>query len=350
MPSVVVRPEDGVAIGLSYTRTDYRFKREPYGAVHAISASLATATLGFEASYRGHFVDVAGRWDHDFGVHVRTPTNTRTFFGETNSVFAVDDLNVYRVRQESQGVDAGLSRRWSNNAFGVALALSGERTSIRAEDGKFVTSADAATAARVFDPQYFVGINAEVDANTVDNPALPLHGVVLSAGMTGLQNLERSDGHSLALRSQLALYYTLDRKERVVFSTSVAGAHVFGDPEFFQMPTLGGDSMRAYYQYRLTGTSSFVNQSDLRLQLFNHLRGNPVVGGLSIGVDHGRVWSADASVGENNWHASVGGGAWVSMLNSIGLAVDYFVSVTPDAGENQRVVVSIGPLFNRAAQ
>jgi hypothetical protein len=315
--------------------------------MHHLSEQVATATLGVHASYGGTFVETLRRWDLDLDAHYRSPTFTRTFFGVTNATEVVDDLSFYRVRQESQGLETAFSRGWANDRVVATLGVHSLRSMVEDTTDRFVDALPVGVDPRVFAPQYFAGISASLSANTFDNAALPRHGLGLTVHARGRQDLERPEGLSATLDAQLELHYTFDNRERVVVSTAASVAQVLGRPEFFDLPSLGGDTLRAYFDGQLTGNTSVAQQTDLRFQLFDHIQRAPLTGGVTLGVDHGRVWSVDLLAGQGTWHVNAGGGVWLTLVERMGIAVDWYGGPNVAEGQDQRVMFSLGPLFHR---
>ena len=80
--------------------------------------------------------------------------------------------------------------------------------------------------------------------------------------------------------------------ERSVVATRVGYQRSFGDFEFFQASQLDGfNTLRGYRRFRFAGESSFYQQLDLRIDLFewrNYILPSRV--GLILFNDIGRVW------------------------------------------------------------
>ena len=97
----------------------------------------------------------------------------------------------------------------------------------------------------------------------------------------------------------------------------------FGDYEFFQANTLGGDlNLRGYRSTRYSGDASFYQNTEFRFKLFDFTtymaRGEFGILGFN---DIGRVWLE----GENSgvWHHGYGGGIWVSPFSVAVLTASY---------------------------
>lgn len=345
LPRGGLRPEDSVYLGLSYTVLDHRFKRDPYGARHKLDVDFSSSTYGVDVSYLGDFREVFGRWDAHLLAEVVSPTSTRTWFGQTNQTFQVRDLHFYRVRQEWQRLEPSVSRGWSDDRVTLSMGVLGERTRILEESGRYLLSMDSDVLARVQDSQYFAGGTIGLSANTFDNPALARRGMGVELLARARQDLERTAGTSADLQASMSFHWLLDRGERLVLSTTGAWAQALGSPEFYQLPTLGGGALRAYHQNQLTGESTLVQVTDLRLELFDHIGLAPVTGGLNVGLDHGRVWAPELEGGADTWHINAGGGVWLTVIEQLGISADYFVGPKVDWGREQRFVLEFGPLF-----
>ena len=88
----------------------------------------------------------------------------------------------------------------------------------------------------------------------------------------------------------------------------------FGEYEFFQTSRLDGfNTLRGYRRFRFAGESSFSNQIDVRIDLFewqNYIL--PSKFGLILFNDFGHVWAEGEN--SNKMHHGYGGGIYLMPL------------------------------------
>ena len=103
----------------------------------------------------------------------------------------------------------------------------------------------------------------------------------------------------------------------ITLAARVGGANNFGDFEFYQANTLGGnENLRGFRNYRFSGKSSFYQNTELRIKLFK-LRSflfNGQFGILGLN-DIGRVWVDGEKSAKI--HHGYGGGIWFTPAQAV---------------------------------
>jgi hemolysin activation/secretion protein len=125
-----------------------------------------------------------------------------------------------------------------------------------------------------------------------------------------------------------------------VITSRIGGAANFGDYEFFQANTLGGEyNLRGYRKMRFSGRYSVYHNNDLRLKLFyidNYFV--PFHLGILGLADYGRVWIDNED--SSKWHIGYGGGVWLNFIER------FLITGTYATSEEDNVIdVSVGYLF-----
>jgi hemolysin activation/secretion protein len=101
--------------------------------------------------------------------------------------------------------------------------------------------------------------------------------------------------------------------KNLVLSVTNGAATVDGEPEFYQLNNIGGNSLRGYRRERYWGHTTFHNNNQLQL-LFDVKNGffKGKLGLVSF-YDQGRVWLKGED--SDTWHNGFGGGFVIAPLD-----------------------------------
>ena len=349
-PSLAINPDDGAFIGGTYTYTVQGFKKHPFASSHAFSAAVATATGGIITTYRAIFPNSVSVLDQQIDLALKTPNYSRNFFGITNQVVRDPDHghlpgsaipahdNYYRLRQADYEARYGLSYGFHDIRSRVGAQLIGQILDTEDTAGRFVrvspdVSADAIGA------RYWGGAKIFASTNTFDDLVLPKRGVALNASVEGRYDLARLRELSTTFKGGAAVAFPFDPKRRFVLTSRLIVEGIVGDHPFYFSPTLGGYELRAYHYQQFAGDFAFAQSTDLRIDFLQIVTGIPSDVGLTLSIDHGRVFGKPIS--GNDYHMDYGGGLWWSVLDYIGLQFAYYRSLEG----TDRFVFTAGPLF-----
>ena len=336
MPGLMVNRDVGVFLGGTYTHFAPSWKKGAFGARHVGSAYFATATLGAAFDYQLMLPNSIGLIDQTIDVSLRTPLYTRNFFGFTNFVRGFGEpLDRYRVRQ------ALYEGRWGFQYGGsrarAGLQVLGQVISTDRTPGRFVSTAPEADDA--FGPRYYAGARVFAEVITFDSRTLPRKGVALHASATGRYDVAAGRDFSMNVKAAGAMAVPLDRSERFVVLSRVLVEGIVGRYPFYFAPTIGAGELRAYNFQQFAGDVAFAHTSDLRVEVFRIQSTLPSTIGVNASFDHGSVFGN--SVRGGNYHVTLGGGVWWSIVDLFGIWAGYHRSF--DGAE--RISVLVGPLF-----
>lgn len=327
LPSASFNPDDGILIGALGQIVSYGFKQSPYASRHSISANYAIKTSGSNLKYSGEFIDVFRPWDILLEAHLQTPLYTTNFYGlgndtENPEISIDEDLDFNQVRQRIFSFTPAIMQKLEGESF-FAFGPTFESFSIEQTEGRFIDQPESVTGVdpAVFDGLNFVGARFILDAGNQDHPALPTRGVGFFSELGWKTQLDASNQSFGYLKTSFTAYLPLGVTGNTVLATRLGFYHNFNDKyPFFQGATLGGigprSNMRGLRRDRFNGQTAFYQNIDLRIRLFSS--GNNVVPftlGIVGGFDHGRVWLPGEE--SDTWHASYGGGLWLSPFDMI---------------------------------
>ncbi|TNE58896.1 MAG: metallophosphoesterase [Bacteroidetes bacterium] len=329
LPLFAINPDDGLQLGINLTRTTYRFKKDPYHAQHNFVGSFAFATRSWYLQYNGDYLNTFGTWDFLLETQFSGPTYAFNYFGYGNDAdadFENRDINYYRVRQGQLYIFPALKKRFAGNNGQFFIGPMLDARNLEDTEGRFITSPESGLAAKDFETQYFVGAQAGIKFNNLDNWLNPHRGVVFHSKLTYRNHLNRDEYNFYNWRTDLSMYVPLDRQEAVVFATRLGFNHNIRERfEFYHAPSLGGrGSLRGYRAERFYGKTSFYQNIDLRLRLFRtYNKVLPFTMGIFGGFDHGRVWEEE-DLTDDVWQYDYGGGVWLSPLDGLMLYFGVF--------------------------
>jgi len=322
VPSIGSNPDDGFKIGFANTFTAYGFERNPFTSQHMVSAAYYFATKGFDIAYSGEFANIIGSTNLILDAKFTSPNYAINFFGygnetpnpESDETDGLDvDLDYNRVKLRTIKIAPAL--QWHGDLGSkVKFGLSYESVEVEETEGRFINTI---IGDNVDIYNNFVGVELSYGFENRNNKAFPTLGMETSIQLGYKLNISDSNGFGYIIPS-IAFDYKITSSDQLVLATNIAGHLNIGDDfEFYQAANLGANNgLRGYRNERFTGKNSFVQSTDLRLNLSKMKTGLlPLNIGLFAGLDYGRVWIEDGN--SNKWNNSIGGGLFFNGANMI---------------------------------
>ncbi len=345
-PILGSNPDDGFVVGANLLFTDYEFKKDPYNATHNVIATFASSTKAFSLEYTGDFLNVFGKTDFYLHSIFKNPSYAFNYFGFGNdSQRGEEGIEFFRARQGLAHVNPALKWRLAGNNGFFNIGPVFELSKIDRLADRYLLSDRADVPPDVFDTKYFGGLKLGFNYYNVDDKVIPRRGISFLTDAGYLANLKDKGSDFGSLRSELAVYQNIDRKQNLILATRLGFGYNSGNQfEFWQAPSLGGKtSLRGYRAQRFYGKTAFWQNIDLRLRLFSsYNRALPFTFGIYAGYDYGRVWlERDDS---DTWHSNYGGGIWLAPLDAVVLSFGLFMPHNPldEEEEKQRFAFTAG--------
>jgi len=258
--------------------------------------------------------------DLDLEAFYKGPRYTFNFYGFGNETELMDNKRSYfRVKANDLFLSPGISRAWQKSLLRFGLQY--ERVEVLLSQDKFVTSPLAKLDSAVFSAINFAGINGQWTYSNTGEQRYRTKGVALASGFSFINNLDNTNRRMLKINGAASVYHTFFNW--LTFSHRTGASTIFGDYEFYQASTLGGNyNLRGYWRSRFAGRSAFYQNTDLRIALAN-LKGYVVRGkfGFFGFFDDGRVWLKDEH--SSKLHTGYGGGIFLLPYNSAALSLFY---------------------------
>jgi len=324
LPAIAYNPDDGAALGATFTYTKNDLVRNPFTAQHSISGLFYTATQGVRFEYHGEFACILRNLNLGINAGYTTPNFTDNFFGYGNTtVNDNESMDYNRVRMRNRWVEPSLIYR---GYYGSLFQLGIRYENIKVENTQDRVIASAGLNPYVFEGQDIYTVESHYSYGNFDSSAFPEKGLSLSLTTGYKANFSENKGF-VYLIPELRLTTKLDRKGVLTYATQVRAQHNFNNQfEFYQAASLGdGQGLRGFRKERFSGKTSYYQDSDLRLSLGRiKNRVVPLTFGIYGGFDYGRVWLD----GENSqkWHTSQGGGLFFTIAGLTTANIAYFTS------------------------
>ncbi|WP_372936519.1 metallophosphoesterase [Seonamhaeicola sp.] len=333
IPTIGANPDDGLKIGFINTYTHYGFARNPFTSQHTVSGAYYFATNGYDVSYNAEFANVVGNMNLQLNVKFTSPNYAVNFFGFGNETSNPE-------ADENDGLDVGLNYNrvklqtlkfspafiWKGDlGASFKIGLNYESIEVEETEGRFINEF---IGDNIETNNTFLGAKMEYSYHNKDNEAFPTLGMESNFQLGYTTNIDNSKGFGYFIPS-LGIDYRVISSGQLVLASKVKAHINIGDEddiEFYQGANIGANSgLRGYRNERFTGMSSFVQSTDLRLNLRKIKTGLlPLNFGVYGGFDYGRVWYKEED--SNVWNNSIGGGVFANAADVITLNLSAFNS------------------------
>jgi hypothetical protein len=309
-------------IGLGYGITTHSWRKDPYGAKHAIGLNYSLTENSFHPYYRGSIIDFIGKWALDLRAGYDGARRVN-FFGIGNeSELITQDTRFHWLRTSHFYSGMGVSRKFlSKHLFRINILYDGVK--VLPKEGRLVTKDAEFIEPSVLDYKHFGSAILGYDFLSVDDNIVPSKGFYFNTALSFTQNLKEKNRSFRNLTSDLGIYLPLARP--LTLAIKAGAATMSGEPEFYQLNTLGGNfQLRGYERFRFYSKHHFYNQNELRWlpevrsRIFNGRAG------LMALFDNGRAWHPGET--SDKWHFGYGGGVILVPFNKIAMGLTYAVS------------------------
>ena len=315
--------DESVVIGAGLMYTTYGFQKSPYAGHHLLGLRYAAATSALELLYDGEYTSLLGGLDLNLRFIIKDPRYTQNYFGMGNETEKVtEDKDYNRVRIGQLGIHPELSKTINNSTFSAGLFY--RRYNIENTTDRFISDIpNNGLDAEIFETQDYSGISARYQYDTRDSETLPTTGFYWNTNVLFYYDLDNATKTFNQLNSDLSMYLSFRKPYRIVMALRVGGSMNFGEYEFFQAPSVGGDTnLRGFRSTRYSGDACLYQNTEIRYKLFNFKNyiSKGEFGFLAFN-DVGRVWYE----GENSgtWHHGYGGGLWISPFSVAVITASY---------------------------
>lgn len=326
LPAISYNPDSEFLLGALMHITKFNFESNPFSQKHTFGARYFTATNGLELSYKTELANSINKFNFVFETRYTTPAFSQNFFGfgnETENAESDFTIEYYRIRLEQFNAKVSLMRRGKVGSL-LSISIPFDYVKPNENDGRIVEQlfSQPQLAAKKF-----IGVETNYSFENKNSKAFSTLGFEFDVTAGWKTNLEQGSQNYAYISPALQIDYPIIRNDKLTLST-LWKANIISnnDFEFYQAAGIGGkNGLRGYRNERFSGKSSYYQNTDLRLNLFNFNAGIlPAKFGIFNGFDYGRVWlEGDNS---NQWHTAYGGGVFANAAGLFLFQTSYFAS------------------------
>lgn len=309
-------------IGIGYQWQKYGWRKISFASQHTVGLKYSLTENSFHPFYTGIINQLFGRWNLNLATGYDAARRVSYYGTGNETVLQTNEQRFNWLRTKdiygSIGLDQTFKER--NN---IALNFFYDAVKVINNEDRYVSKQRGTVDPSVFNWKQFIGSALTYSFINLNDPVIPTKGIIFLLSGSYTKNLKESSRTVSNFSSAVNFYLPLLKPFSLAIKTGAATQ--FGQPEFYQLNSIGGYyNLRGYQRYRFYGKTIFYNQNELRwLPSVKSSVFNGKIGLFAL-FDNGRVWNP----GENSvkWHYGYGGGfLWVP-FNKISAAIMYSVS------------------------
>jgi hypothetical protein len=320
-PVIFYDGDDRLFVGINYKALIHRWRKEPFGQRHNLYARYSVNQRAFSFGYEGIFNQFAGKWSLLADAYYDLVRWTNFYGTGNNTKLETDNRDFYRIRSKEVWVGARAQRQIGRQSV-FTIAPFYRYVQLLKNDDRFLAKTFFnGNASSEYEGKSFVGVQASFNFQRLNNLLVPTKGIQFATGLTQTKNLSQPSSFT-NYAGNVKFYLPLSG--RFMLSVENGAASISGEPEFYQLNTIGGSRLRGHRSDRFWGETIFHNNNelhylwDVRSHLFNGKMG------VMTFVDQGRVWKKGEA--SNAWHYGYGGGLSVAPFDKIYLSFQYGLS------------------------
>jgi hypothetical protein len=339
-------PEDGVLVGVGFTRKTYRFQKQPFATRQKLSSLFAINRGSYQLQYNGQFNRAIGTTDILVNAQLVNPVLNNFYGLGNNSENNVNlDKTYYRVRYNYAQAEVLLGKRPNDVlTYGAGPQFYYYWNNLSDNKNRILSrpSDIGLDSAEVYSTKSYAGLKVMAIVNNLNSELNPTRGVYWLTQFSALGGLNKSSRSLVAFTTDMTLYSSLTEPAKFMSVLRIGGGHIFSkDFEYFQALNLGQNNfLRGFRKNRFAGSGIFYGSLELRHKLFQS-RSYVFPGAVGIIAfnDVGRVWLRGEE--SNRWHDSYGGGLYYAAYNTV------LISTTIAFSEEEKLFnFTLGAKFN----
>ena len=320
-PAIFYSREDRIYAGISYKVTNHKWRREPFANKHEVFVRYSVNQAAFNLGYEGQVNNFIGKWNLILNGSYDWVRWTN-FYGLGNETRQLSqDRDFHRIRSQD-GLGSMGFQRFLGKQSSIAFTPFYETIKLLKDTGRFLMKNFVPVIGNQnFIRKHFTGIGVELDLRRWNDVILPTKGINLFTAVRRVYNI-RDEKSFTNYTGNIQFFLPITRW--MTLAVNNGAATVRGEPEFYQLNSIGGNRLRGFRRERFWGQTVFHNNNDLQF-IFN-VKGNLFNGkaGFIFFGDQGRVWLE----GENSdkWHYGYGAGIVLVPFNRAYISVQYGIS------------------------
>jgi len=318
--AAAVNNDDGLMLGVGFTRKIYGFRNEPYASFQKFAALFDVNRGGRQFRYSGEFNHIIRNFDVVVLSEIMTP-GLNNFFGLGNNteIDRTKHISYYRTRYGHMETQLLFQKRFFEKVKIMAgPVLYNYWNKMNDNRGKVLgtPSLIGLDSANVYQNKSYLGAKLAIHLNNLNNELFPTRGIKWNTEFSSLAGISKTNNNITKLSSDMAIYASLSDRARLITVIQVGAGHIFSNqPEYFQAFTLGANNfLQGFRKNRFAGTSAFYSSLEFRMKLTD-VKSYFIPGAFGlIGFNElGRVWLKGEN--SNRWHHTYGGGLYYIPFN-----------------------------------
>ncbi|MGV3656702.1 MAG: BamA/TamA family outer membrane protein [Chitinophagaceae bacterium] len=301
-----------LTFGVGYRIQKAENGQAPFDAEHSLTFNYVINRGGLFVEYKSLWYRAIGSWN--LGLLARTDLpDVVNFHGIGNESGWVRGNNrFYRLRTSE--ILGGISiNKLVDSTHLFEFQHFYQSVKIKLDKDRIISDKNIPVGKTDFTRDHFAGAQASYFFSRRNNQLAPTRGFEWNVSGAYVHNLKNTERHFTHFISSATAYLPLHRN--LTLALRAGGEALQGEPEFYQLGTLGGsENLRGYRRQRFYGKTAFYNNNELRWLRTTGSKLFHKVGVLGF-VDQGRVWQPGET--SDTWHVGYGGGLVIIPFNKI---------------------------------
>lgn len=320
-PTALYSSDDRVFVGLNYNRLSTNWQVDSIGYKQRVYTHYSINQRAFSIGYQGIFNRLIGKWNLfvDASYDWERWMNFSGLGNESQP--QTGDRDFFRIRSQEAFIGLGFQRRLGKQSS-FSLTPFYQRVKLVQDEDRYLAKASFnGKALQNYKANNFGGLRADLQLQRLNDLLLPTKGVIFATGVGHVRNL--SSPRSFTNYNAYTRFY-LPFLKRFVLSVENGAATVIGEPEFYQLNAIGGNSLRGFRRDRFWGETVFHNNNELQYLFDAPQRLFKGKLGILVFGDQGRVWKKGEQ--SNQWHYGYGAGIIVVPYRKVFFSLQYGIS------------------------
>jgi len=304
-PNIGYYPDEGLRIGFGFLWTRHAWRKAPFQSRHFFNMVMTPLRddefgdgFGLDLDYKGEWPGLFGKkWGYRQDISIDAP-NFINYFGspENSTSYLREDNEFQWVRRSSWELESYLVSRRQRDRVVFKFGTGYESHKLHPQANTIVLVSDEFSDEDL-NRNHFLGFQGDVHINTLDRLNHPTEGFSVKAFSKYRYELER-DAHTLDYGGNIAFFLPLSVSKKLVFGSNSGFQNIYGDPRFYQLPSMGTHFFRPSRANRYRGEGLFYQQLDLRYKLCDWNNSIlPITIGAVAGYDFGQVYYKGLDMG-----------------------------------------------------
>lgn len=190
-PTIFFSDDDRIYVGLNYNWISKSWKSDTSGRKHKLYTHYSINQRAFSVGYQGIIYKAIGQWNLFLNAGYDW-VKWMNFYGLGNDTKEqTDNRDFYRFRRREAVLSASLQRRIGNKTSLVITPFYQRFHLINDEERFLSKSLFDLAHLQIYEAKNFAGLRADWQWQSLNDPLLPTKGLILSAGINHVYNINK---------------------------------------------------------------------------------------------------------------------------------------------------------------